>query len=84
MWVWISSKESQDLTRVSLPFSTTVRGPPESPWQESFPGAEAQRLACYRNDTDTDSNDNFDNDDNDKDINNNNNNNNNANNNLNI
>ena len=46
-------QESQDLTRVSLPFSTTVRGPPESPWQESFPGAEAQSIAYFRYDNDT-------------------------------
>ena len=59
MWVWISSKESQDLTRVSLPFSTTVRGPPESPWQESFPGAEAQSIAYFRNDNDTENNSNY-------------------------
>ena len=40
-----------------------MRGPPESPWQESFPAAEAQSIAYFRNeyDTDNNSNDNFDN-----------------------
>ena len=31
-----------------------MRGPPESPWQESFPGAEAQSIAYFRNDSNTD------------------------------